>query len=94
MPIAALLRETCSSSTGRSIHTRIKEFDELGNSTVSEQPILAVPRMSSGASFLVRSFRAHEGVIFWSYVSPIEVNPGADGILAALEELHNKQEAP
>jgi len=33
-----------------------------------------------------------EGVIRWSYVSPIGVNPGAEGILAALEELHNKKE--
>ena len=29
-----------------------------------------------------------EGVIRWSYVSPVGVNPGADGILAALEALH------
>lgn len=28
-----------------------------------------------------------DGVIQWSYVSPIGVNPGADGILAALEAL-------
>jgi peroxiredoxin len=28
-----------------------------------------------------------EGVIRWSYVSPIGVNPGADGILAALEAM-------
>jgi hypothetical protein len=28
-----------------------------------------------------------EGVIHWSYVSPIGVNPGADGILSALEDL-------
>jgi peroxiredoxin len=27
------------------------------------------------------------GVVRWSYVSPVDVNPGADGILAALEEL-------
>jgi peroxiredoxin len=32
------------------------------------------------------------GVIRWSHVSPIGVNPGADGILRALESL--KQEAP
>jgi peroxiredoxin len=30
------------------------------------------------------------GIIHWSYVSPVGVNPGADGILSALEELHNK----
>ena len=34
-----------------------------------------------------------EGVIRWSYVSPIGVNPGADGILAALEALPAAQEA-
>jgi peroxiredoxin len=27
------------------------------------------------------------GVIRWSYLSPVAVNPGADGILAALEQL-------
>lgn len=32
-----------------------------------------------------------EGTIFWSHVSPIGVNPGADGILSALEELKNKK---
>ena len=26
-----------------------------------------------------------DGVIRWSYVSPVGVNPGADGILTALE---------
>jgi peroxiredoxin len=33
-----------------------------------------------------------EGIIHWSYVSPVGVNPGADGILSALEELQNKRE--
>jgi peroxiredoxin len=32
-----------------------------------------------------------EGVIHWSYVSPVGVNPGADGILSALEELQAQQ---
>jgi len=32
-----------------------------------------------------------EGIIRWSYVSPIGVNPGADGILEALEELQGKK---
>ena len=34
-----------------------------------------------------------EGIIHWSYVSPVGVNPGAEGILSALEELQSKQEA-
>jgi peroxiredoxin len=33
-----------------------------------------------------------EGVIAWSYVSPIAVNPGAEGILEALENLKEKRE--
>jgi peroxiredoxin len=34
-----------------------------------------------------------EGIIHWSYVSPVGVNPGANGILSALEELKAKSEA-
>jgi alkyl hydroperoxide reductase subunit AhpC len=33
-----------------------------------------------------------DGNIHWSYVSPIGVNPGAAGILSALEELQTKKE--
>jgi peroxiredoxin len=32
-----------------------------------------------------------DGVIRWSYVSPVGVNPGADGILDALEKLSGKE---
>jgi peroxiredoxin len=39
--------------------------------------------MSERALFVVDG----EGVIRWSYVSPIGVNPGADGILVALESM-------
>lgn len=31
-----------------------------------------------------------DGRVSWSYVSPINVNPGADGILNALEDLQAK----
>jgi peroxiredoxin len=31
------------------------------------------------------------GIIQWSYVSPIGVNPGAEGILKALESMNSKQ---
>ena len=31
-----------------------------------------------------------EGKVHWSFVSPIGVNPGADGILSALEDLQSK----
>jgi peroxiredoxin len=39
--------------------------------------------MSERALFVIDP----EGAVFWSYLSPKEVDPGADGILAALEEL-------
>jgi peroxiredoxin (alkyl hydroperoxide reductase subunit C) len=32
-----------------------------------------------------------EGIIAWSHVSPLEVNPGADGVLEALERLSGKR---
>jgi peroxiredoxin len=31
-----------------------------------------------------------DGIIHWSYVSPVGVNPGANGILSALEDLRVK----
>ena len=34
------------------------------------------------------------GVITWSHVSPVGVNPGAEGILAALEALHPEESRP
>jgi peroxiredoxin len=34
------------------------------------------------------------GTVHWSYVSPIGVNPGADGVLSALEELSARPSAP
>jgi peroxiredoxin len=33
-----------------------------------------------------------EGVVAWNHLSPDEVNPGADGILSALEQLHGKRQ--
>jgi peroxiredoxin len=39
--------------------------------------------MSKRALFVVDA----DGIVRWSYVSPIGVNPGADGILAALESV-------
>lgn len=35
-----------------------------------------------------------DGRIFWSHVSPIEINPGADGVLGALEQLTGKELEP
>jgi peroxiredoxin len=32
-----------------------------------------------------------KGKIFWSYLSPVSINPGADGILQALEDLSKQK---
>jgi peroxiredoxin len=42
---------------------------------------------ASGTSLRALYVIDAEGVIRWSYLSPIDVNPGADGILTALESL-------
>jgi peroxiredoxin len=46
-----------------------------------------VYRQQEGVSERALFVLDEEGVIRWSYVSPIAVNPGADGILDALESL-------
>jgi peroxiredoxin len=33
-----------------------------------------------------------KGIIHWSFVSPVDVNPGAEGILSALETLRTQEE--
>ncbi|HYE06984.1 MAG TPA: redoxin domain-containing protein [Planctomycetota bacterium] len=52
-----------------------------------------VYRLADGTSERALFLIDAEGVIRWSYVSPIGVNPGADGILAALDELAHPQGA-
>jgi peroxiredoxin len=42
--------------------------------------------MSTRALFVLDG----DGVIRWSYLSPVGVNPGADGILTALESLNDR----
>jgi peroxiredoxin len=44
-------------------------------------------RASDGTSERALFVIDADGVVHWSYVSPVGVNPGADGILRALEEL-------
>jgi peroxiredoxin len=34
-----------------------------------------------------------EGAVYWSYVAPVGVNPGADGILRALEDMAQRRAA-
>ena len=53
--------------------------------------LYGVYRPSDGTSERALFVIDAEGVIRWSYVSPVGVNPGAAGILSALEELQNKE---
>jgi peroxiredoxin len=43
---------------------------------------------SERALFVINS----NGIIHWSYLSPVGVNPGANGILSALEDLKTKNQ--
>ena len=45
--------------------------------------------VSERALFVIDS----QGIVHWSYVSPLGVNPGAAGIIVALEDLQKKREA-
>jgi peroxiredoxin len=50
-----------------------------------------VYRESEGVSERALFVLDAKGTISWSYVSPVGINPGADGILAALEALPQKE---
>lgn len=50
-----------------------------------------VYRKESGTSERALFLIDEEGVIRWSYVSPVGINPGADGILRALEDLEEER---
>jgi peroxiredoxin len=53
-----------------------------------------VYRESEGTSERALFVIDAEGVIRWRYISPVGVNPGADGILTALEALHPQEIKP
>ena len=65
-----------------------------------EFPLLADFEPKGGVAKAYRAYREEDGfaqralyvidkdgMIFWNFLSPVEVNPGADGILAALDRL-------
>jgi alkyl hydroperoxide reductase subunit AhpC len=54
--------------------------------------LYGVYRESDGTSERALFVIDADGVIHWSYVSPVDVNPGAEGILFALEELQPARE--
>jgi peroxiredoxin len=54
--------------------------------------LYSVYRSADGTSERALFVINAEGLIHWSYVSPVGVNPGANGILSALEELQKQEE--
>jgi peroxiredoxin len=63
--------------------TLLSDFEPKGAVSRQYEAYHAADGTSERALFVIDA----AGVIRWSYVSPIGVNPGADGILRALEAL-------
>ena len=61
----------------------LADFEPKGDVSRAYGVYRAGDGTSERALFVIDS----EGVVGWSYVSPVGVNPGADGILRALESL-------
>jgi peroxiredoxin len=61
----------------------LSDFEPKGEAARGYSVYRSKDGVSERALFVIDE----EGVIRWSYVSPIGINPGADGILKALEEM-------
>jgi len=76
----------CHAAFARERHLRfplLSDFEPKG--AVSR--LYGAYREADGTSERALFVLDRDGVIRWSYLSPIDVNPGADGILNALETL-------
>jgi peroxiredoxin len=65
----------------------LSDFEPKGETARSYQVYRAKEGTTERALFVIDA----KGVIRWSYVSPVGINPGADGILRALEDLGKEQ---
>jgi peroxiredoxin len=64
----------------------LADFEPKGEVARSYQVYRASDGTSERALYVIDA----DGIIRWSYVSPVGVNPGADGILRALESLETE----
>jgi peroxiredoxin len=64
----------------------LSDFEPKGDVSRSYGAYDSSVGMSTRALFVLDG----DGVIRWSYLSPVGVNPGADGILTALESLNDR----
>jgi len=76
----------CHKAFAEAKHLRMKllsDFEPKGAVARDYGAYRTADGISERALFVIDK----DGVIAWSYLSPIRVNPGADGILEALEKL-------
>jgi peroxiredoxin len=64
----------------------LADFEPKGEVARAYQVYRAQDGTSERALYVIDG----EGIVRWSYVSPVGVNPGADGILRALENLRTE----
>ena len=74
-------------SLGGITYDLLSDFEPKGEVARSYNVYRKKDGFSERALFLIDE----QGIIRWSYVSPIGVNPGADGVLDALEELDSQK---
>lgn len=67
--------------------TLLSDFEPKGATAKAYGAFRAAEGTSERALFVIDA----QGVIRWSYLSPVGVNPGADGILEALESLSSAE---
>ncbi len=65
----------------------LADFEPKGEVARAYQVYRAQDGTSERALYVIDA----DGLVSWSYVSPVGINPGADGILRALEELETEQ---
>jgi peroxiredoxin len=71
-------------SKDRNLHfPLLADFEPKGEVSRAYEVYRASDGTSERALFVIDS----DGIVHWSYVSPVGINPGADGILRALEEM-------
>jgi peroxiredoxin (alkyl hydroperoxide reductase subunit C) len=61
----------------------LSDFEPKGEVSRAYQAYRAQDGTSERALYVIDA----DGLVAWSYISPVGVNPGADGILSALEGL-------
>jgi len=66
----------------------LSDFEPTGAVASSYGAYRRLDGISERALFVIDA----DGTIRWSYLSPLDVNPGAEGILDALEALVSKRE--